>query len=246
MPLRAEQDLVDALGSRRRPRRPRRSTRWPCRSRPAARECRAACARSSGRSSGSMQSLLKSMAGSWWPSLASPRGRRACRRAWPARRRRHVGVAAPEPEPKTRPSAPPSGRPSSGRRPASTNDDGAVASACCTRSSVEEHAAAVAARPAAREQCDGLIVLHDHAGPLEHAQRALVDGGHRGRLRELGAEAHRHASGVNPATSASMRAATSAGSGAGWCVSSSLRALRRAFSFRSSPPSSASARGPDG
>ena len=44
--------------------------------------------------------------------------------------------------------------------------------------------------------------------------------------------------GVNPSTSASMRAASSAGSGAGSWVSSSLRALRRAFSARSSPPSS--------
>ncbi len=99
-------------------------------------------------------------------------------------------------------------------------------------------AAAVAARSARAEQGDGLVVLHEDAGPLEHAQRALVDGGDRGRLRKLGAEAHRQPSGVNPSTSASMRADSSAGSGAGWCVSSSVRALRRAFSARSSPPSS--------
>ena len=109
----------------------------------------------------------------------------------------------------------------------------------CTTSSVEVDAAAVAARAARAEQGDGLVVLHEDAGPLEHAQRALVDGGDRGRFREARRRpAHRQAPGVNPATSASMRAASSAGSGAGWCVSSSLRALRRAFSLRSSPPSS--------
>ena len=107
---------------------------------------------------------------------------------------------------------------------------------------VQEDPPAVAAGSSRTEQGDGLIVLDEDAGPPEHTQRALVDGGHGGRhrggLRQLGAEAHAHSSAENPSTSASMRAASSSGSGAGWCVSSSWRALRRAFSLRSSPPSS--------
>ena len=147
----------------------------------------------SGRSSGSMQSLLKSMAGSMWPSLAvasrsaSVPGR-ITGRAPPAPR--SSMYAAPEPEPKTRPSAPPSGRPSSGRRPASTKDEGAVASAALHLVLGEVHAAAVAADAAGAEQRDGLVVLDEHAGPLEHAQRALVDGGDRRRFGKLVADRH--------------------------------------------------------
>ncbi|OPZ44268.1 MAG: hypothetical protein BWY94_01716 [Actinobacteria bacterium ADurb.BinA094] len=52
------------------------------------------------------------------------------------------------------------------------------------------HPAAVAAHPPGAEQRDGLVVLHDDTGPLQHAQGTLVHDGHGGGLHDVVADDH--------------------------------------------------------
>ena len=248
-PVRAPQDLVDAP-PRRRGRRPRHGDpldalvagREPC-VRAAARalvlgqvERFDGVGRGSRRSSESVRDP-GDVLGVGQPARRAPCRRRA-RRPAPTRCRCTVG-----PLHRRRGRAPASGRRGRTR-------EGAAASAACTAPSRIQTRRPSVRAPRANEQRDRLVVLDEHAGALQHAERLRSASASMSAGVNISSEPVVRAAprgprrsrrpGSKPSTTASMRAATSAGERRWFVLRQELRrALRRAFSRRmSSPPSS--------